>query len=219
MNTILTDGRNLCDLIENNCVFKAEQEETYYIISRNLITREETNISDLEITEEVMREYNIQRNLSEWADDCTLNNGETEEACYLLKQFASDLVKNFPLFEEYFKHIDEYELYNNIECVVNNNLNYLLSRKENITPNLKNRVAKWVSEWRDKNEKRNTCYYFTFAKSQFPFLTAWGDYFFTELDGGDKKLLIRKIKENDFSIRYGIEDENENTTAIKLIIE
>ena len=219
MNNILTDGRNLCDLIKNNCVFKSEQEETYYIVSRNLITREETNISDLHVTEEVKREYNIQGNLAEWADDCTLNNGETEEAYYLLKQFTYDLVKSFPLFEEYFKHIDEYELYNNIQCVVNNNLNYILSRKENITPNLKNRVAKWVSEWRDKHEVRNKCYYFTYGKSQFPFFTDWGDYFFTELDGIDKKLLIRKIKENDFSIRYGIEDNNENTTAIKLIIE
>ena len=66
---------------------------------------------------------------------------------------------------------------------------------------------------------RNKCYYFTFANSEFPFSTDWGEYFFDELNDEDKKTLIKKIKENDFNIWYGIEDENKNTTAIKLIIE
>ena len=217
MNTILKDGRNLCNLVKNNSVFKWGQ--IYYIISANLITRKETNIADLAITEDVRREFGIRTDLTEWADDCSLDNGETEEADKLRKQFVSDLVKSFPMFKEYFEDNNAYELYNNIDYVVNNKLKYLISNKEKLTPGLADNVKKWVSEWRDKHEVRNKCYYFTYGKSQFPFFTDWGDYFFAELDGIDKKLLIRKIKENDFSIRYGIEDNNENTTAIKLILE
>ena len=177
MNNILTDGRNLDNLIKNNCVFVYQEREIYYIVSDNLITRKETNIADLKITEEVAREYNI-NNLTEWADDCSLDNGATQESDDLRKQFA----------------------------------------KENITPGLADNVKKWVSKWRDKNEVRNKCYYFTCANSQFPFFTDWGDYFFKELNDEDKKTLIKKIKENDFNVLYGIENENENTTAIKLIL-
>ena len=216
---ILKDGRNLCNLVKNNCVFKFEQEEIYYIISDNLITREKTNIADLAITEEVMREYRIKRNLSEWADDCSLDNGATQESDDLRKQFTYDLAKSFPIFKEYFEDNNEYELYNNIDYIVNNNLKYLISNKEKLTPGLADNVKKWVSKWRDKHEVRNKCYYFTFANSEFPFSTDWGEYFFDELNDEDKKTLIKKIKENDFNIWYGIEDENENTTAIKLTIE
>ena len=215
MNTVLKDGKNLCNLITNNCVFKWGQ--IYYIISANLITRKKTNIADLSITEEFMRELYIRTNLTEWAGDCALDNGETEESSDLQKQFVSDLVKSFPIFKEYFEDKNEYQLFCNIDYVISGKFKYIQSDIENLTPDLSKNVAKWVSDWRDKNEVRNTCYYFTYANSEFPFYTDWGEYFFEELNDEDKKTLIKKIKENDFNMWYGIEDENENTTAIKLI--
>lgn len=214
---ILIDGRNLYNLIKNNSVFKWGQ--IYYIISANLITRKETNIADLSITEEFMREFGIRTDLTEWADDCSLDNGATQESDDLRKQFVSDLVKSFPIFKEYFVDNDEYKLFCNIDYVISGKYKYIQRDIENLTPDLFDGVIKWVSDWRDKNEVRNKCYYFTYANSEFPFLTDWGDYFFEELNDEDKKTLIKKIKENDFNIWYGIEDENENTTAIKLIIE
>lgn len=211
---ILVDGRNLYNLIKNNSVFRLGP--IYYIISANLVTREKTNIADLSITEEFMRELYIRTNLTEWADDCALDNGETEESSVLQKQFASDLVKSFPIFKEYFEENNEYVLFSKIDYVISGKFKWIQSDIENLTPDFFKNVSEWVSGWRDKNEVRNTCHYFTYARSEFPFFTDWGDYL-EELYSEDKKTLTKKIKENDFDIQYGIEDENENTTAIRII--